>query len=101
MSRLPELLAAFGFAEYHTGGGCWAMLRAMGERGDLMITDADSGLPCGGDWILGHYDSDGQPLRYRQGRGDGPLAEAIFQFLEAPELAAEPLFPKPEAGDGS
>ena len=55
MAGLVEDLAAMGFAEVPTGGGCVAMVRFDGTNSDV-VTDMDGcSLPEADDWLYCRY----------------------------------------------
>ena len=43
--NLVKLLESIGFYHYHSGGGCWAMVKDLDEKGNqIWITDNDAGI---------------------------------------------------------
>lgn len=99
---VAEPLRADGYEVYHTGGGCLAWRRDIGEDEYVLITWYDSvdGDPEASEWLVGRYHEDGgwinldQLFTLREAmevarklpsarRADGSTIEALFDTLEA------------------
>ena len=43
--NLVKMLESIGFEAYHSGGGCWAMVKDLDDKGNqIWITDNDAGI---------------------------------------------------------
>ena len=43
--NLVKMLESIGFEAYHSGGGCWAMIKDLDNKGNqIWITDNDAGI---------------------------------------------------------
>ena len=43
--NLVKMLESIGFEAYHSGGGCWAMVKDLDDQGNqIWITDHDAGI---------------------------------------------------------
>lgn len=63
---------SYGFVEHHTGGGCMALLKDLGDGAYLLITDSDGcAIPEKGDdgydmsdICIGRFNVEGEQLAY-------------------------------------
>lgn len=88
---VAEPLRADGYEVYHTGGGCLAWRRDIGEDEYVLITWYDSvdGDPEAKEWLVGRYHEDGGWINLDQ----------LFTLREAMEIARK--LPPARRPDGS
>lgn len=91
---IDAIAKVFGLEKENTGGGCMALVRWYPGDIHIIVTDGEAGgIPDNGQYAIGIYDGDCQPISSSQGQGAIAFARALASAIEK----AESLIPSTDA----